>query len=701
MKRNTIEVLVVGCAGSGKTALTRAINREPYDDNLKHSLNPKSVNPRPTANDPSPGIPLRVNDTEGAFAHRTDYSYNAIQKTTEAVIICFDSTDEDSFKRAQGIHQSITFNRPAMTNITLVGTMTDKRNNESFPLEQASQFAEEMKINFVTCSAKTGQGVELVFDSAKNQVLQSNAPKVKTAALTQVDKVKDAAKSSLFSAKKSVKSFQADQQHQTNEQQPQFEKSNIRTLEISLTNVKLTDEQKASVKDGTKFSGAYVMAQSEILKENNLSLDASGRKLDSGAEIFANTKRVGSDEKIIIVVNYSDANATATMKEVAGRISSVASQLHEPMEIRVSHDDNNLLASALSRNLLYAKQEVYRVNISNLREDLNKYGAPVLFYNADAAKTITQDNRTNELQSLQQSLVTADGKGVIIARANYLPPNPDDRTSVKLANEIHVELRPNAGQFLTSATVKQFRDELADMKRGGNLTVDPNNPAEFNDTLNQLATNQKTAPTAARQQAEKAEPLLEEKAVPLQLKKAEQRMSRHLPKDFERALQRQKSIGQIESFSPRENEQHDATADILTRAAYEFDKKVELTVESSNTINAASAATQFAHEQKADVQSISIDKNRTLLSDDHNDFLIDVKQDKKDPKTLHVTVDCRDTEAAENRANKVLSDFTASAAVKANRIEITRDDTTKVAESIQNKNPRIEMVQAPSAVPHK
>jgi hypothetical protein len=158
---------------------------------------------------------------------------------------------------------------------------------------------------------------------------------------------------------------------------------------------------------------------------------------------------------------------------------------------------------------------------------------------------------------LQQTATTSDKKGEMRSIANYLSRDQDTKQGAQLANQIQLELRPKPGQSLDANTVREFQVEVERISelRRGTVQVDPSNPKEFNAIL--MPQPQAQAPVQVQQAAAAAVvvPKQPENPLPVQEKQSFRRASRMPPPI---PLSRQKSIGELESFSPRDNQSDSA-----------------------------------------------------------------------------------------------------------------------------------------------
>ncbi len=175
-----IEIVMLGDNGTGKTALMRAMDHQPFVENLPITRDPGFLNnPQPTGHDPDPSIPLRVVEVPAHHdPNRADKIRRQYLGSADAVLICFDTSEQTSFEDAKSIHRSIQTECPERVQLCFVGTKADLPKTErSVSQGEILQYAETVQARYVSCSAKTGQGVEQVFEVAKSQVLESRAPR--------------------------------------------------------------------------------------------------------------------------------------------------------------------------------------------------------------------------------------------------------------------------------------------------------------------------------------------------------------------------------------------------------------------------------------------------------------------------------------------------------------------------------------------
>jgi len=116
-------------------------------------------------------IELEVWDTAGQEQYRavTKMYY----KDVHGVVLVYDTTDRTSFEKAKFWLDDLEMHGNKMEEKILVGSKMDLSAKREVTLYEAKKFAGERKLEWTECSAKTGEGVNEMFDMLLEKIIYS------------------------------------------------------------------------------------------------------------------------------------------------------------------------------------------------------------------------------------------------------------------------------------------------------------------------------------------------------------------------------------------------------------------------------------------------------------------------------------------------------------------------------------------------
>lgn len=174
--KTKIKVVLIGDANVGKTSI---INRY-ISDGFSETLTPtiqlafsKKVIPFKNKE-----IELQICDTAGQERYQSICPN--FYRDAEAAIIVFDLTSRISLKKAQEWMDELKATMPESLVIAIAGNKSDIP-ERIITYDEAYQMASQNNCNYFDTSAKTGDGIDILFYEITGKVAEKKAPKVQDA----------------------------------------------------------------------------------------------------------------------------------------------------------------------------------------------------------------------------------------------------------------------------------------------------------------------------------------------------------------------------------------------------------------------------------------------------------------------------------------------------------------------------------------
>lgn len=169
------KIVLVGSAHTGKTSL---VNRFVYGEFSPHTM--PSTQPaffQKKVNYLGTEFTLEIWDTAG------QEQYHALSpmyyRDADAGIVVFDLTDMSSFAKSKQWVSELRQNRGDSITIALAGNKSDLQSIRTVKLDSIQQFAKQINAESFETSAKTGENVQLLFNSLV-KTLSSKTPTPQT-----------------------------------------------------------------------------------------------------------------------------------------------------------------------------------------------------------------------------------------------------------------------------------------------------------------------------------------------------------------------------------------------------------------------------------------------------------------------------------------------------------------------------------------
>ena len=163
------KIILLGDIAVGKTSILSRFCTNTYSSDYKCSIGVefkvKSLNV-----DQSTIAVLKIWDTCG------DERFRAVTrqyyKESKGVILVFDLTNKESFKKLDFWIEDVRVNSPEEASIVLVGNKSDLVDQRKITQKEIADFANKKKLDFLEVSAKTGSNISLLFENLSTKLIK-------------------------------------------------------------------------------------------------------------------------------------------------------------------------------------------------------------------------------------------------------------------------------------------------------------------------------------------------------------------------------------------------------------------------------------------------------------------------------------------------------------------------------------------------
>lgn len=162
------KIILLGDIAVGKTSILSRFCTNTYSSDYKCSIGVefkvKSLNV-----DQSTIADLKIWDTCGDERYRavTRQYYNE----SKGVILVFDLTNKESFKKLDFWIEDVRVNSPEEASIILVGNKSDLVDQRKVSQKEIAEFANKKKLDFLEVSAKTGTNISFLFEKLSMKLI--------------------------------------------------------------------------------------------------------------------------------------------------------------------------------------------------------------------------------------------------------------------------------------------------------------------------------------------------------------------------------------------------------------------------------------------------------------------------------------------------------------------------------------------------
>jgi small GTP-binding protein len=168
---NEFKVTVLGDTQSGKSSIVNRFYDDQFTEDTKPTIGAHFKTKTLTINDSN--VKLKMLDTAGQERYASPL--NMYYKEAKAIIIVYDITNEDSFKKAKTLFTEVTENQNNKADIFIIGNKLDlvTEKTRKVSTEEAQKFADENKITFLEVSAKENTNINDLFNQVATKCLEN------------------------------------------------------------------------------------------------------------------------------------------------------------------------------------------------------------------------------------------------------------------------------------------------------------------------------------------------------------------------------------------------------------------------------------------------------------------------------------------------------------------------------------------------
>eukprot|EP01006_Ploeotia_vitrea_P033651 TRINITY_DN65601_c0_g2_i1.p1 TRINITY_DN65601_c0_g2~~TRINITY_DN65601_c0_g2_i1.p1 ORF type:complete len:220 (+),score=27.48 TRINITY_DN65601_c0_g2_i1:97-756(+) len=160
-----VKMVMIGDAGVGKSSLLLRFSEGIYDPSYISTIGVDFH--ISTLEHNGKVVKAHIWDTAGQERFKT--ITRNYYRGADAIIICFDTTDRDSFQNVQNwlteVNKNCSDDKRERLSLLLVGTKADLVVKKAVSCQEATQFAEAHGLTYVQTSAKNNQAVDDTFQT--------------------------------------------------------------------------------------------------------------------------------------------------------------------------------------------------------------------------------------------------------------------------------------------------------------------------------------------------------------------------------------------------------------------------------------------------------------------------------------------------------------------------------------------------------
>ncbi len=163
------KLIMLGASGVGKTCIVQRFCNDIFEGPAHKSTMGFDFLSKKIQRE-NKSVSLEVWDTAGQEQYRavTKMYY----KDVHGALLVYDSTDKESFNKIRFWLDDLDMNGNKMEKRILVGSKMDLTANRQVSLYEAKKFAGERKLEWMECSAKTGENINELFDLVIGKIIE-------------------------------------------------------------------------------------------------------------------------------------------------------------------------------------------------------------------------------------------------------------------------------------------------------------------------------------------------------------------------------------------------------------------------------------------------------------------------------------------------------------------------------------------------
>jgi small GTP-binding protein len=163
-----VRVVMLGDSGVGKSAILRQFTDSEFVANQIPTIGIDFSIKNIVVDDKL--CKLQVWDTAGQDRYRN--ITKAYFRCADVVVVAFDVTDVASFRHIQAWLEDVKTYAPDGAKVIVVGNKVDLAAKRQITQETALSLTRELGVDYIECSAKSGVGIDLVFETSARRFME-------------------------------------------------------------------------------------------------------------------------------------------------------------------------------------------------------------------------------------------------------------------------------------------------------------------------------------------------------------------------------------------------------------------------------------------------------------------------------------------------------------------------------------------------
>ena len=163
------KIILLGDIAVGKTSILSRFCTNSFNSDYKCSIGVE-FKVKSLHVDQSTIADLKIWDTCG------DEKFRAVTrqyyKESKGVILVFDLTNRESFKKLDFWIEDVRVNSPEEASIVLIGNKSDLVDQRKVTQKEIAEYAKKKKLEFLEVSAKTGSNISLLFENLSTTLIK-------------------------------------------------------------------------------------------------------------------------------------------------------------------------------------------------------------------------------------------------------------------------------------------------------------------------------------------------------------------------------------------------------------------------------------------------------------------------------------------------------------------------------------------------
>ena len=177
------KIIILGDLSSGKTNIINRYVSNKFVEDSKPTIGVEMFEKNYKIAEDS--VTAQIWDTAGQEKYNSLTS--SYYRGAQGAIVVYDITQKDSFEKVEKLVNDLREKSETKIYIILVGNKIDKEQNRIISKEEGENLAEKLKIDFCEVSAKSGDGIDNVFQKLIDKVYNIHKGEFKSMASIELE----------------------------------------------------------------------------------------------------------------------------------------------------------------------------------------------------------------------------------------------------------------------------------------------------------------------------------------------------------------------------------------------------------------------------------------------------------------------------------------------------------------------------------